>query len=107
MSSLFDQYWFRGYGDATRLGLEPDFAQSLDGDWIALELPPVGEIFGAGETFGFITTDCATHDLRAPCALRILAVNRRAAENPDLARLSPMGEGWLLEVKELENCAIV
>lgn len=82
-----------------RLGLAPAEAESMQGDWVALELPPAGANIRSGETFGFVTTDRATHDLRAPFAFRVIEVNSRAIQNPAVARLSPTGEGWLLLVR--------
>lgn len=82
-----------------RLGLAPAEAESMQGDWVALELPRTGANIRSGETFGFVTTDRATHDLRAPFAFRVLEVNSRAVENPAVARFSPTGEGWLLLVQ--------
>lgn len=98
MRSLVDQYWTRESAGATRLGLAPDFVESLEGNWIAIELAPVAAVLRAGDSFGFLTTDRATHDLRAPFAFRVVEVNPAAIENPSLVRLSPTGAGWLLEV---------
>ncbi len=86
-----------------RLGLAPAEAESMQGDWVALELPRAGANIRSGETFGSVTTDRATHDLRAPFDFRVLEVNGRTVENPAIARLSPTGEGWLLLVQPLRG----
>lgn len=83
----------------SRLGLEPEFAESLGDRWVGLELPPVGARFRRGETFGFVHCADATHDLRAPRDLVVSAVNPRAIAHPGLARLSPTGDGWLVEIE--------
>lgn len=88
----------RGEGSA-RLGLAPEFADSILGDWVALELLGEGERIRPGDAFGFITTDRATHDLRAPIEFTILARNAAATADPRLAQLAPTGEGWLLLIE--------
>lgn len=100
------QYWTRPEGELSRLGLQPDFAESLSGDWVGLELAPEGAVIRPGETFGFVTTDRATHDLRAPFGFRIVEVNQSAIENAPIVRLSPTGAGWLLNIKPIENWAV-
>ena len=105
MNKLIDQYWMKSEGAATRFGLSAEFVASVQGDWLALELPKPGELIRVRETFGFLTTDRATHDLRAPCAFRVIEVNPKPIENAELARLSPHGEGWLLEIEAIESQA--
>ena len=61
---------------------------------------------GSGGPGGMLTTDRASHDLRAPCSMRIAEVNARALEDPALARLSPTGEGWLIEIQAIETSAL-
>ena len=107
MTSLIDQYWFEIREGRPLFGLTDGFIEQTEGDWVAIELPDPGVLVRAGETFGFLTTDRDTHDLRAPMPLRVLAVNPRCAENPNLVRLSPRGEGWLLEIEPLVNQAVV
>jgi glycine cleavage system H lipoate-binding protein len=85
-----------------RMGLAVDAVERMPGPWVALELPPPGAHIRARDGFGFVTTGQTVHDLRAPAAFRVLAVNRRAVENPEIARLSPRVEGWLLEIELLE-----
>ncbi len=102
-STLMERYWFSSAEGRTRVGLSVEFAQTLAGDWVALELAKIGSTIRPRETFGFITTDRATHDLRAPRGFRIVEINCRVTENPQVARLSPLGEGWLLEIEPVET----
>ena len=107
MKRLVDQYWTRTHEGRTRLGLAPDFAESIEGDWVALDLPSPGALIRAGETFGFLTTDSATHDLRAPMTFRVASANEALASDAALARLSPTAQGWLLEIEPVESVAAV
>ncbi len=103
MDRLESQYWLEEREDAWRLGFSGVFVDSVEGDWIALEISKIGEIVRRRDAFGFLTTDRATHDLRAPRPFRIVRINAQCLENPELARLSPMGDGWLLEVELLKD----
>lgn len=103
MTSAEQQYWIDDLGETARLGLEPSYAESLDGDWVAIELAVVGTTVRIGESFGFITTHRRTYDLRAPFTFRIVGVNESAVRNPALVRLSPMGGGWLLELRRIDQ----
>lgn len=98
--------WIRNEAESSRLGLRPECAEAIPGNWVGLEMLPLGSSLRAGDGFGFITTDRGTHDLRAPAAMRILEVNQQAIENPNLVKLSPTGLGWLMLVK-LDETVVV
>jgi glycine cleavage system H lipoate-binding protein len=106
MAETEAKYWVKDMGETARLGLEPDFAESLEGDWVAVELAAEGTTVRIAESFGFITTHLRTYDLRAPFAFRIVSVNKPAIENPALVRLSPMGGGWLLEIRKIDTALV-
>ena len=40
MSEISDPYVFEGRGEVVRLSLSPEFAESMEGDWVGIELPP-------------------------------------------------------------------
>lgn len=92
---------------AVRMGLSADAVDAMPGRWVAVELPRAGETIRARDGFGFVTTEHTTHDLRAPSAFRVVAVNGRVLANAEIARLSPRTEGWLLEIEPLEARATV
>lgn len=106
MTRLLDQYHFESHDGLTRLMLAPAFAEGLQGDFLSIELPCPGENVMTREGFGQITTSVCTYDLRAAFAFRVLRVNERVRAHPELIRLSPTGEGWLLEVEGLDQHAI-
>jgi glycine cleavage system H lipoate-binding protein len=89
------------------MGLSVDAVDAMPGRWVALELPRPGETIRARDGFGFVTTEHGTHDLRAPSAFRVVGVNARVVANPEIARLSPRVEGWLMEIEPVEARATV
>jgi glycine cleavage system H protein len=102
MTSIGD-FWLRESRPVALLGVRSDWADAVEGDWLAVELFPAGRRVRRGESFGFITTDRATHDLRAPVDFEIVEVNARVVERPHLTRLAPQGEGWLLRVRTTDE----
>ncbi len=84
-----------------RMGLSVDAVEGMPGRWVGIELPKPGEVIRARDGFGFVTTEHTTHDLRSPSDFRVVAVNVRVLENPELGHLSPRIEGWLLEIELL------
>ena len=96
---MLDQFWVETEGSQWRLGLRAEFVETIEGDWVALDLPAIGDVLRAEEAFGFLSTDEAAYDLRAPCPFRVVRVNLNCVRNPEIVRLSPQGEGWLLEIE--------
>lgn len=88
-------------GGRLRLGLAEAFIETLDAPAVSVELADAGARIKAGDTFGFLQTSLGTHDLRAPFALHVLAVNGAVLTDARLAALSPTGRGWLAEIKRL------
>jgi len=97
-----ENFWLNPEGRTTRLGLSAEFTQSLAEDWVQVELPAPGATFQKGDSFGFVQTSGATHDMRAPRGFKVLTVNPRALADAQVVRLSPLGEGWLLQIEFLE-----
>ncbi|GEM_PF-5015235 len=95
-------FWILPEEGGARLGFDPEWIEAAEERWVHLDLATPGATVRAGESFGFLTTARRTHDLRAPRDLRVLEVNPRVLENPQLARLSPTGQGWLLKVALVE-----
>ena len=109
MARIVENFWLSQTDEisVTRLGLAPEFVESVPGDWVGFDLPRVGEVFKPGEGFAFVTTDRGHVDLRAPVAMRVVRVNERLRANAGLAALSPMHEGWVVEFESPEGTAIV
>lgn len=76
-----------------------DFAQAQLGDVVFLELPRTEQAVKVGESFGVIESVKAASDLYAPVDGKIVAVNDRLNQNPELVNRDPLGEGWLIKVE--------
>lgn len=78
-------------------------AQSLLGDMVYVELPPVGTEVKAKDEIGVLESVKAAAEIYAPISGIITAVNSRVTEEPDLLNKDPYGEGWLVKIQPHES----
>lgn len=97
--------WSTSREGVTRLGVDPGFAEETMGDWVGLELQPVGAGLRQGDTFGSIITSSHSYDLKAPFGFEIVKINDEAVADPRIVRQSPAFAGWLIEVRVRDKSA--
>lgn len=91
--------WVRRTADDTvRVGIT-DFAQSSLGDVVYVQLPDVGAVVTAGDSFGEVESTKSVSDLYAPVSGTVAAVNGELEGSPQLINSDPYGQGWLLEIR--------
>jgi len=76
-----------------------DYAQDALGDVVYVELPPVGTKTAFMEPFGVIESVKAASDLYAPVSGKVVEVNTRIEDKPELVNEDPYGEGWMIVVE--------
>ena len=76
-----------------------DFAQAQLGDVVFLELPRVGKLLEAGDSFGVVESVKAASDLYSPVAGAVTEVNESLNANPEQVNGDPFGTGWLIRVR--------
>jgi glycine cleavage system H protein len=91
--------WVQLSADGTALIGITDYAQGSLGDITFVQLPKVGAVLAAGETFGVVESVKAASDLYTPIACTVLAVNGSLDSAPETVNQSPYGEGWMMKVK--------
>jgi glycine cleavage system H protein len=90
--------WVEVDGDVATIGIT-DFAQSQLGDVVFLELPSVGRMLEAGDSFGVVESVKAASDLYSPVAGSVVEVNEALSEAPETVNREPFGAGWLIKVR--------
>ena len=90
--------WLTTEGRTATVGIT-DFAQAQLGDVVFLELPKKDTELEAGASFGVIESVKAASDLYSPAAGRVVEVNERLTDSPELVNRDPYGEGWLIKVE--------
>lgn len=81
-----------------------DHAQNNLGDITFVELPKVGTVFAAGDSFGVVESVKAASDVYMPVSGRVVEVNSKLEDSPELLNSDPEGGAWILKV-ELSNPA--
>ncbi len=93
--------WVKLEGNVGIIGIT-DFAQSELGDIVYVDIDPDLSEITAGESFGTIEAVKTVSDLYAPVTGKVLEINPKLEDEPELINSDPYGEGWILKV-ELEN----
>ncbi len=102
-----DHEWIRVEGNTGYIGIT-DFAQSELGDIVYVDVDPELSEVKADEAFGTIEAVKTVSDLLSPVTGKVLEVNPKLEDEPQLVNEDPYGEGWVLKVEltdpnELEN----
>lgn len=93
-----DHEWARTDGDLVVVGIT-HFAQDQLGDVVFVELPPVGKVVEAGQSFGVIEAVKTVSDLYAPVAGEIVETNAALAQEPALVNQAPYAGGWMVKLR--------
>ena len=76
-----------------------NFAQEQLGDLVYIELPKVGQECSRGDNISVIESVKSASDLVAPVSGKIVEVNDRLEDDPELVSEDSAGEGWFIKVK--------
>jgi glycine cleavage system H protein len=90
--------WVRIKGKMATVGIT-DFAQKQLSDLTFVELPGVDDDVSASDEVAVVESVKAASDIYAPVSGRVVDVNRRAVEEPELVNKDPYGEGWLFRIE--------
>ena len=89
-------------GDGVKAGIT-DYAQDSLSDVVFVELPNVGDTYQRGEVMAVAESVKAASDIYAPIAGKIIAVNDKLEESPELVNESPYGSGWMVVIDPSED----
>lgn len=90
--------WVRVEASTAVIGIT-DYAQGELGDVVFVELPAAGTDLQQGAVFGTIEAVKTVSDLYAPVAGKVVAVNERLAEEPEIVNRSPYEDGWMVKIE--------
>lgn len=99
--------WIKVEGKTAALGIT-HHAQDQLGDIVYVELPAVGKELKAMEEFGVVESVKSVSSLYCPVSGKVLEVNSRLNDQPQLVNDSPYDGGWIIKVEmsspaELDN----
>jgi glycine cleavage system H protein len=98
-----DHEWIRVNGNTAYIGIT-DFAQGELGDIVFVEIETVGSHLDKGSTFGTIEAVKTVSDLFIPVSGKVLEMNDKVNDTPDMINKDPYGTGWLIKI-EMDNPA--
>lgn len=95
--------WVKADGDNVLIGIT-DFAvkelsNGNEGDLVYCDLPDVGRVLEAGDTFGEIESVKAVADLNSPLAGEVIEINATIEDHLEVLAKDPWEKGWLIRVK--------
>ena len=96
-----DHEWISVDGGTAAIGIT-DYAQSSLGDVVYIDLPRVGDKFGAHEAFGSVESVKAVSEVFTPVAGEVTEVNAGLNDTPEKVNSDPYGDAWFIKVK-MEN----
>ncbi len=91
--------WLLDNGDGTATIGISEYAQDALGDVVFVELPKVGRVLKAKETFGVVESVKAASDLYSPVSGEVIEVNTTLESSPETINESPFENGWIMKVK--------
>jgi glycine cleavage system H protein len=94
--------WVKMDGDVAIVGIT-DFAvnelcSGNEGDLVYCDLPEIGRLLDAGDTFGEIESVKAVADLNTPVAGTVLEVNAEIEEHLQTIFRDPWNQGWIVKL---------
>lgn len=93
-----DHEWIKINGNTALVGIT-DFAQGELGDIVFVEIETLGSHLVKGSTFGSIEAVKTVSDLFIPLSGKVLEINRKINESPELINRDPYGVGWLIKME--------
>ena len=93
-----DHEWARRVDNVVTVGVTA-FAVEQLGDITLVDLPEVGDAVTEGEAFGVIESVKSVSDLFAPVAGKVVSINEKLEDEPELVNESPYGDGWMVGIE--------
>ena len=90
--------WARREDGRVRVGVT-DYAQKMLKDVVGVELPEVGAEVKRGDVVATLESIKTTADVYAPVSGRVVEVNERLLEEPELINKDPYGDGWIVVIE--------
>ena len=79
-----------------------EFAQGELGDIVFVELPNIDDSFDQNDIFGTIEAVKTLADLYIPVSAKIIEINEKLEDQPELINSDPYNDGWIVKI-ELNN----
>ena len=98
LCSKSHEYLLEGENNVYTVGLI-DYAVEQLGDIVFVELPEVSSEFTKGEVFATVESVKAASEIYMPVGGRVIEINEKIVESPEILNESPYEEGWLIKIE--------
>lgn len=93
-----DHEWILIEGNTGKIGVT-DYAQGELGDVVFVDITPGLDEIKAGDSFGTVEAVKTVSDLYAPCSGRVVEVNKKLSDDPQVVNSDPYGDGWMIKIE--------
>jgi len=90
--------WVHVEGEIAIVGIT-DYAQTLLGELVYVELPDVGDVIDRDEDCAVVESVKAASDVYCPLSGMVIEVNEDLMDNPSLINQAPYEEGWMFKLR--------
>ena len=90
--------WLNVKGNTVVIGIT-DHAQNELTDIVYVELPEIGKEVKKGEELCVVESVKSVSEIYAPVSGRIVTVNKKLEDSPEIINESPYDDGWLVELE--------
>ena len=97
--------WVHVEGDVATIGISYFAVKELT-DLVYIDLPEIGTLINAGETFGEVESVKAVSDLYLPISGKVIEVNSSLADNLGILSEDPFGQGWMVKLRISEPATL-
>jgi glycine cleavage system H protein len=94
--------WIKIEGNNAKVGIT-DFAQHEITDVVHVELPEIGKCIKKGQPAAVIESVKSAFDIYAPVSGKIIEINDKVLETPELVNNSPYEDGYLFAIEVLDK----
>jgi len=93
-----DHEWICIQDNVVTIGIT-DFAQGELGDIVYVEIDSLDDEIEEGEVMGSIEAVKTVSDIFIPVSGRVIAINEKLENEPELVNSDPYGEGWIAKIE--------
>ena len=96
-----DHEWIKVEGNVITIGVT-DYGQKKLREVVYVELPTIGQRVEEGEAIATLESVKASAEVYTPASGRVIEVNSKLVDSPELVNDDPYGDGWIARI-ELEE----
>jgi len=93
-----DHEWVRVEGNIATIGIT-DYAQGELGDVVFVDIDEGLAEITKSQSFGTIEAVKTVSDLYGPFTGKVIEINKKLADSPELINQDPFGEGWMVKAE--------